>query len=519
METLERDLEALETSFHRAYWESQVDANDANDRRRQELELEVRRAKGDPETFAAIKAAAESPTHDPVLRRQLHVLLLSLTANQMDEEIRARIVELSSSVESDFASFRPLFNGRRLSENDVDELLDNATDDAMRRGVWEASKEVGSLVADRVRELARLRNEAARTLGYADYYRMSLELQELDESLLFGAMDDLEHMTEDTFVVWKEALDDRLRQRFGVTELYPWHYADPFFQSLPRDAKVALDDLLGEASAAELAKRTFAAWDIDLSGVLGASDLYPRERKCQHAFCLDVDRSARDVRILANTVPGERWIEIMLHEAGHAAYDVSIDAQLPYFLRRPAHTFVTEAIALLSGRVVRDPRWLADIAKVPEAEVRPIADGLVTATASQSLLFTRWGLVMVHFERELYSDPEADLNGRWWELVGRFQRVKPPDGRSQPDWAAKIHIASSPVYYHNYLLGDMLASHLRAAITQECGGLIGVPDAGRFLVDRIFRPGALLRWDALIEEATGRPLSPAAFAADVAAAG
>jgi riboflavin biosynthesis protein RibD len=50
------------------------------------------------------------------------------------------------------------------------------------------------------------------------------------------------------------------------------------------------------------------------------------------------------------TVPGERWINIMLHESGHAAYDVAIDRALPYLLHRAAHTFVTEAIAILAQR-------------------------------------------------------------------------------------------------------------------------------------------------------------------------
>jgi peptidyl-dipeptidase A len=132
-------------------------------------------------------------------------------------------------------------------------------------------------------------------------------------------------------------------------------------------------------------------------------------------------------------------------------------------------------------------------------------------------LFARWGLVVTQFERELYQDPEMDLNSRWWELVERFQGVAPPEGRSAADWAAKIHIAAAPAYYHNYLLGEMLASQLRATFEQECGGLIGAAAAGELLVERVFKPGALLRWDSIVEEATGRGLSARDLAADVGA--
>ncbi|HEY7876132.1 MAG TPA: M2 family metallopeptidase, partial [Actinomycetota bacterium] len=447
--TLEERLQELETEFHRAYWDSQVDASEANERRRAELELEVRRFKGDPERLAAINAALDEQLYDPVLRRQLEVLRLSLTGNQMDEEQRARMVELSSSVEGDFAAFRPEVDGRRVNDNDILDILRDSDDDGRRREAWCASKEIGSHVAERVREIVRVRNQAAHDLGYGDYYLMSLDLQELDAEWLFEILGELESLTDEPFKRWKADLDERLSARFGVSELLPWHYADPFFQQLPPDGRVDLDDLFEGADAGDLARRTFESWGIDIDPVLVASDLFPREGKCQHAFCLDVDRSGGDVRILANVVPGERWVEVMLHESGHAAYDVSISPTLPYTVRRAAHTFVTEAVAILSGRLVRDPQWLTSIAARDEQAVASLSDQLHAANATQSLLFARWGLVMAHFERDLYADPEADLDARWYELVERLQSIAPPPKAAlkRGQWASKIHLAVAPVYY------------------------------------------------------------------------
>ena len=92
---------------------------------------------------------------------------------------------------------------------------------------------------------------------------------------------------------------------------------------------------------------------------------------------------------------------------------------------------------------------------------------------------------MTHFERGLYAQPDADHDDRWWDLVERFQLVRRPDGRHAPDWAAKIHIAAAPVYYHNYLFGEMIASQLAASL----GGLVDDPGAGRALETRVFAPG------------------------------
>jgi peptidyl-dipeptidase A len=509
---LEDRLSALESEFHDAYWQSQIEATPESEARRAKLELELRRVKGDPEAFQRVTEALNEDLHEPVLKRKLEVLRRSLTSNQMDDDLREQLVAVSSAVESEFATFRPEIDGKRVSDNDVHEILIRSHDEDTRRGAWEASKKIGARVDDRVRDLARLRNQASRDLGYADFYRMSLELSEISEEWLFSFLDDVERLTQPSFSAYKEALDEQVTRRFGIETVYPWHYADPFFQEVPPDGRVNLDSLLESTSAADLAAQTFAGWGIDLAKVLEKSDLYPRERKCQHAFCLDADRTGTDVRILANIVPGEFWTSVMLHESGHAAYDLMIDQQLPYLLHRPAHTFVTEAMAILSGRVVRDPKWLVEVAGVDVAVIDGLATNLRQVSSAQELLMARWVLVMAHFERELYSDPESDLDALWWEFVERFQLIPPPPGRTAPDWAAKIHIAAAPAYYHNYLLGAVLSCQLETEIVAQCGDLVGNPRVGEWLTERLFRPGHLFRWDELVEQATGRSLSADDFA-------
>jgi peptidyl-dipeptidase A len=342
---------------------------------------------------------------------------------------------------------------------------------------------------------------------------MSLDLQELSEEWLFSVLDELEELTQDPFDRWKSDLDGRLSARFDTGTLKPWHYADPFFQHPPAEGRVDLDPFLDGSSAPELAARTFAGWGLDISPILEASDLWPRLAKCQHAFCLSVDRSGTDVRILANVVPGERWIDVLLHESGHAAYDAAIDRHLPWVLRRAAHTFVTEAIAIMSGALVKDPQWLVSVAGLPADGVRDLTGDLRAALAGQKILFARWGLLVAHFERDLYSDPEIDLDARWWELVERFQSIEPAAEAPSGAWASKIHIAVAPVYYHNYLLGEILAAQLRSVVERECGSFVGNRAAGEFLQDRIFRHGQLMRWDALVESAVGKKVSARDFVA------
>src|SRR5262249_33557090 len=128
------------------------------------------------------------------------------------------------------------------------------------------------------------------------------------------------------------------------------------------------------------------------------------------------------------------------------------------------------------------------------------------------LLFARWVLVMTHFERGLYANPDGPHDERWWDLVERYQLVHRPDQRHAADWAAKIHIAAAPVYYHNYLYGELVASQLTAAF----GGLVNDPDGGRALAKKLFAPGATRSWNRLLEDASGAPLTPGVLTRELA---
>jgi peptidyl-dipeptidase A len=210
-------------------------------------------------------------------------------------------------------------------------------------------------------------------------------------------------------------------------------------------------------------------------------------------------------------------MDTLLHELGHAVYDAGFDDELPWLLRS-THLVATEASALLFGALAGQREWLETVLEVEAAEAAALEGRLRAARAAALLVFTRWVLVMTGFERRLYADPDADLDTTWWELVSRYQLVIPPAGRHAPDWAAKIHIPVSPVYYHTYLYGSIVALQLRDALRGAAGGIVDRPEAGRFLAERLFAPGESVRWDRLVQQATGSPLSVEALAREVAAA-
>ncbi|QIN84927.1 peptidase M3A and M3B thimet/oligopeptidase F [Rubrobacter tropicus] len=459
---------------------------------------------------------------DELLRRQVEVLYRTYASKQGDAGALDKIEELEAEANAVYGNHRGTVGGRPVGENEVRDILRTAGDESVRREAWEASKTVGREVEGTVRELARLRNRLAREAGYKDHYHRSLDLQEMDVEELERLMADLESATDAPFRELKKRLDERLREKFGVEVVRPWFLSDPFFQETPEDGNLDTDRFFEGKDLEALTRKTYDSLGLEVRGVVAKSDLYARPGKNQHAFCLPVGRDyPYDVRVLANLRAGKPdayWMNTMLHEFGHAVYDRHINLKLPYLLRGVSHIATTEAIALMMGALGEEPGWLQSVAGVPEDELASERERLAARRREELLVFTRWALVVFRFEKELYADPDReDLNGVWWDLVEKLQLVPRPPGRDEPDWAAKIHVATAPVYYQNYVLGNLIAAQLRnyleTHITQ--GPFYQNEVAGRYLLESFFGPGARENWRDTVLRATGEPLDPAHFVSSI----
>jgi peptidyl-dipeptidase A len=514
----------IEQAANLAYWNFTTTGRPEYEEEFARQQMALRKVYADRARFERLKALfASRPADDPAVHRQATLLLHGFTGNQMDDETIEELTRREVAIQSTFNTFRAELRGKKVTENDLKDVLRESDDLELRREAWEASKQIGPLVAGPLVELVRLRNRVARDIGFDNYYRMNMVLQELDEAELFGIYDELDRLVRPVYRDYTTDLDAQLAERFEVApeDLRPWHYSDPFFQEAP-SADPEVRRFLSETFAGQdieaLTRRFYRAIGLEVTDILDRSDLYEREGKQQHAYCMHVDRKG-DVRVLANIKPNEKWMGTMLHECGHAVYDKYLDMNLPWLLREPAHIFLTEAIAMLMGRLDIDPDWLTTYAGVSEARAGALGGPLWRQWSGQLLIMARWVPLMSHFERAVYENPDQDLNRLWWDLEERFQMVPRPEGRDAPDWAAKIHFSTAPVYYHNYLLGELAASQLHHYITSSVLATNGnagqefitQPAVGHYLTQQVFRPGALRHWQETLEQATGERLRPQYF--------
>jgi len=523
-EFLQRHVATIEPKFkamNLANWNASATGEKKYYDEQAALEIEFRTIYSNKDEFAQLKKWKEAGTiKDSLLQRQLTLLYNSYLVNQIEPALMKQIVEKSTEIANTFNVFRPTLDGKEVTDNEIEEILSSEKDSAKRKKAWEASKLVGEAVAPDLIELVRLRNKAAQQLGFKNYYEMMLVASEQSIGEIQSIFDELDTLTAEPFRKMKQTIDEKLAHRWGIPiqAMRPWHYQDRFFQEAPKIGTVDYDKFFKGKKVDELARRFYASIDLPVDDILQRSDLYERKGKYQHAFETDIDR-AGDVRVMLSIKDNDYWMTTMLHELGHGVYTKNIDKNLPFILRTEAHIFVTEAIAQLMERQAHNADWLQSMVGISDREKDEVRKATDDYLRMKALVFCRWTQVMVRFERALYENPEQDLNKLWWTLVQHYQLITPPENRNKPDWAAKIHLAQVPVYYHNYQLGELAASQFQHCITTEIlktseqnPSYYNHPEVGTYLRDRIFAPGARLRWDDLIRSATGEPLTAKDFA-------
>ncbi|HLO60428.1 MAG TPA: M2 family metallopeptidase [Bacteroidales bacterium] len=523
IDSLELKAKPLEAGAGLAYFNATTTGKQEEYQKYSDLNIQISKIYSDSASFATLKGIKESgQVKDSLLVRQMNVLYNQFLSNQIDPKLLEELIKAQTKLEEKYNTYRAQVDGKKLTDNEIDKILKSSANTKELKKVWEASKQIGDSAAAGVVAIVKMRNNIAQKLGFKNYQEMSLKLSEQDPEKILTLFDELDSLTRGTFITLKSNMDSVLAKEYKISpdQLMPWHYQNRFFQEAPSIYNIDLDSYFANKDVVELTKNYYAGIGLDITPILAKSDLFEREGKYQHAYCIHIDRSG-DVRAVCNVKNNHQWMGTMLHEFGHGVYDYNIDMSLPYYLRTPAHTFTTEAIAMIFGRLASNPLWIRDNAGISNEEAEKISTAVSNSLKLEQIVFSRWTQVMFRFEKAMYENPDQDLNKLWWDLVEKYQMIKKPEGRNDADWASKIHIALYPCYYHNYQLGELLASQLQAYINTnilkvgatDVVSMTKNPEVGTYLLNKVFRPGARYEWNDMIKRATGEELTAKYYAA------
>ena len=265
-----------------AYFNASItgDTNDFN--KSAEMEIKLNKLYSNKEEFKKIKSFVESKNiTDTLLKRELKLIYNDFLRKQISEKKSEAIINLSNKIEQKFTTYRTSFGDKKISDNDVNNILKNSTDNKELKDVWNASKKIGSIVADDVIKIVKLRNQAAKELGFKNYYEMELLLDEQDPAEIEKIFNELENLTHNSFLQVKDEIDTYLSARYKIpkNELMPWHYQDRFFQEAPKIYDADPDNYYIGKDIIKLASGYYNSIGLDISKILSKSDLFEKPGK------------------------------------------------------------------------------------------------------------------------------------------------------------------------------------------------------------------------------------------------
>ena len=309
-------------------------------------------------------------------------------------------------------------------------ILRTSDDPAERREAWEASKTIGAVVADDVRELG---SPAQRGSALARLPRLVRALARHERARRGAPVRDpgRGRCCHGRAV---RALEGRARRDAsrsasvappascarGTTTIRSSRSCPSTAASTSIPCSPSRDPV--EVSRA--ARTTGIG--LDVGGDPRAQRPVPARRRSPSTRSASTWTARATCACSRNVESNTYWTDTMLHELGHG------------MLRRRHRRLAALAPAHHPPDPERGHRDALRAARagsrVAQASRRPgrgasssrIADRLPAAQAAALLVFARWVLVVTTFEHGLYADPEADHDSRWWELVRRFQLVTPP---------------------------------------------------------------------------------------------
>jgi peptidyl-dipeptidase A len=487
---------------------------------------------------AATKFLADSNSLTELQKRQLHQVLYAAANNpQTVADLVSKRIKAENAQSQLLYGFQYTLAGKKVSTNDLDDLLKKETNLARRQAVWEASKAVGPKLKTGLENLRDLRNQTVQALNYPDFFAYQVSDYGLKTDEMMSLM---EGMLRDLWPLYRE-LHTWMRYELAgkyhapVPEMLPAHWLpNRWAQDWSAAVEVPginLDSVLkpkGPQWIAHEAENLYVSlgfpnlpqnfWD--------ESSLYPYPadssvKKNNHASAWHIDLN-KQVRSLMSIEPNAEWWETANHELGHIYYYLSYsNDSVPPLLRQGANRAYHEAVGSMMGLAAMQKPYLVGRGLIgANVQTDSIRSLLKEALNSVVFIFFSSG-TMSHFEKEMYADklPSSQWNATWWNLAKKYQGVVPPTPRGEQycDAATKTHINDDPAQYYDYALSYailyQLHNHIAKNILHQnprATDYYGHKEIGDFMKG-ILKYGAAKDWRAVLKESTGDELNARAM--------
>jgi peptidyl-dipeptidase A len=429
---------------------------------------------------------------DEVTTRKLYLLKQALVLPASARTGASQeLAETAARLDTDYSTAKFTYNGKKLTLDDMEDLLRTSRDPNETKTLWEGWRAVSSpqMKADYVR-LVELANEGSRELGYADTGALWRSWYDMPPDAFAAKTDALWAQVKPLYARLGCYVRTQLNRKYGsavqpatgpiradlLGNMWSQNWGDIFDIVAPKGASMGYDltaALAAHGYDAVKIVHTADNWYQSIGFAPEPASFWersmitrPRDREVVcHASAWDVD-SKDDLRVKACfTVTADDFYTAH-HELGHNMYQRAYEHQT-FLFQNGANDGFHEAIGDFAGLNALTPGYLQQLGLIdkvpgPEADIpyllRMALDKVPLLAFAIIVDKWRWGVFSGQITPDHYNDA-------WWDLVAKYQDLMPPGPRPANafDPGAKYHVADNTPYARYFLAEIYQFQFYRAA--------------------------------------------------------
>ena len=550
-----KELERVSINLEKSCWDFYTNSTAENLKRYEEAQDEYSKVFQNRDWYNKFLAINkdELSKHE---QKQLKELLKEFDEElNTGEELKA-LRKKENEIAQKYNSYIPKIDGKEVSKPEIFKIMQTETNPDLRKKAYDAKIKGADLIAEDMIEFVKMRNEYAKNKGYGTYFEYKLkEDYDVDLEFLNKLIDEVYTNASGKIKEILEKKQKELKEFFGVEKLENYHYGlllnnnpekgvneileassqatppdekgvneileassqttppdekgvneilEASSQTTPPDEK-GVNEVLINQDIVSISKTMYKNMGYDIEKLEKEGkitlDLFARKGKNTHGFCFGVE-AGKDSRILANLINNVTSLDTLNHELGHCVYDLGISTELPFLDRRASSPAVTEAIAMMMGDIIKIENVLDKI--VPDE----LLERFKMTHKDDEASFVAKSLLIIDFEREIYTNPEQNPAELWQNLSKKYLNR---ENEQDNEWASIPHYLSHPAYYQNYFRANLMKVQIYNYLKSVLGNITENNKSAEFMDKNIFRYGASIEEYELIKQLTGSEFSASYF--------
>jgi peptidyl-dipeptidase A len=436
-------------------------------------------------TDVAVRYAKEAARFDhvpvdEVTARKLYLIKQGLVLPASSRPGASQeLAEIAARLDTDYSTAKFTYNGRKLTLDDMDDILRTSRDPNETQALWEGWRAVSSpqMKADYAR-LVELANEGSRELGYEDTGSLWRSWYDMPPAAFAAKTDALWAQVKPLYGKLHCYVRSQLNHRYGprvqpatgpiradlLGNMWSQAWGNIYDIVAPHGVSMGYDltaALVAKGYDAARIVHTADAWYQSIGFPPEPASFWersmitrPRDREVVcHASAWDID-SKEDLRVKACfTVTADDFYTAH-HELGHNMYQRAYQNQ-PFLFKNGANDGFHEAIGDFAGLNALTPAYLKQLGLIDEVPGAAADVPYLLRMALDKVPILAFALIVDKWRWGVFSGQitPAHYNDAWWDLVARYQYLMPPGPRPANafDPGAKFHVADNTPYARYFL--------------------------------------------------------------------